>query len=79
MTTLKNRPATALLVVDVQVGVVTGAPMRDSVVGNINSLVDKARRQGAPVIWVQHENEQLWPAATGGSSSPSSSPPPTSL
>jgi nicotinamidase-related amidase len=59
MTTLKNRPATALLVVDVQVGVVTGAPMRDSVVGNINSLVDKARSQGAPVIWVQHENEQL--------------------
>src|SRR4051812_35700776 len=59
MTTLPNRSATALLVVDVQVNVVKGAPRRDAVIANINRLVDQARREGAPVIWVQHENEQL--------------------
>ena len=35
MTTLDNRPNTALLVVDVQNGVVAGAPRRDQVVANI--------------------------------------------
>jgi nicotinamidase-related amidase len=59
MTTLSDRPNTALLVVDVQVGVVEGAPMRDAVVGHIAGLADKARDEGVPVIWVQHENEQL--------------------
>lgn len=59
MTTLPNRPATALLIVDVQVGVVTGAPFRDAVVANINRLVDKARAEHVPVIWVQHENAGL--------------------
>ncbi|MDX6475731.1 MAG: hypothetical protein QOH95_1242, partial [Gaiellaceae bacterium] len=34
MTTLENRPNTALLVVDVQQGAVEGAPERDSVVAN---------------------------------------------
>ncbi len=43
MTTLGNRPNTALLVVDVQNGVVEGAHERDQVVSNIASLVDKAR------------------------------------
>src|SRR5512141_1230110 len=59
MPTLSDRPNTALLVVDVQVGVVTGAPSRDGVVANINRLAAKARAAGAPVIWVQHENQEL--------------------
>jgi nicotinamidase-related amidase len=59
MTTLKNRPNTALLVVDVQNGVVGGAHRRDAVVANIGSLVDKARRESVPVVWVQHADEQL--------------------
>jgi nicotinamidase-related amidase len=59
MTTLPNRPNTALLVVDVQNGVVDGAPAREAVVANIDRLVATARRDGAPVIWVQHINEQL--------------------
>ena len=53
MTTLENRPNSALLVVDVQVGVVDGAYERDVVVANIASLVRKARREGAPVVWVR--------------------------
>jgi nicotinamidase-related amidase len=61
MATLKNRPNTALLVVDVQNGVVTGngSPRRDEVVSNIANLVDKARGEGVPVVWVQHNDEGL--------------------
>ena len=59
MTTLANRPNTALLVVDVQNGVVAGAHARDSVVANVESLVEKARREHVAVIWVQHSDEQL--------------------
>ena len=59
MTTLENRPNTALLVVDVQNGVVEAAHERDAVVANIGSLVDSARRERVPVVWVQHSDEQL--------------------
>jgi nicotinamidase-related amidase len=59
MTTLQNRPHTALLVVDVQNGVVGGAHARDSVVANVASLVDKARQEHVPVVWVQHNDEGL--------------------
>jgi nicotinamidase-related amidase len=58
MTTLKNRPNTALLVIDVQNGVVAGALKRDAVVANVGSLVEKARRERVPVVWVQHSDEQ---------------------
>src|SRR5215510_8783505 len=59
MTTLANRPKTALLVVDVQNGVVAEAHLRDAVVANVGSLVEKARRERVPVVWVQHSDEQL--------------------
>ena len=59
MTTLHDRPATALIVVDVQVGVVTGAFNRDVVIGNISTLVAKAREAGVPVVWVQHSDEEM--------------------
>jgi nicotinamidase-related amidase len=59
MTTLQNRPNTALLVVDVQNGVVGGAHERDAVVANVGRLVDKARQEDVPVIWVQHSDEGL--------------------
>jgi nicotinamidase-related amidase len=59
MTTLENRPNTALLVVDVQNGIVEGAHERDAVVANVGSLVEKARRERVPVVWVQHSDEQL--------------------
>jgi nicotinamidase-related amidase len=59
MTTLKDRPNVALLVVDVQNGVVEGAHERDAVVANIGSLVQKARQERVPVVWVQHSDEQL--------------------
>ncbi|MGS2644317.1 isochorismatase family protein [Streptosporangium sp. LJ11] len=59
MTTLENRPHTALLVVDVQNGVVEGTHRRDVVVANIGGLVERARRERVPVVWVQHSDEQL--------------------
>src|SRR4051812_43977895 len=59
MTTLENRPNTALLVVDVQNRVVEGAHERDAVVANIGSLVEKARQEQVPVVWVQQTDEDL--------------------
>ncbi|MGV9270609.1 cysteine hydrolase family protein [Kitasatospora sp. NPDC003701] len=65
MTTLEGRPHTALLVVDVQNGVVEGAHERDAVVANIGRLVAKARRETVPVIWVQHSDADLVPESDG--------------
>jgi nicotinamidase-related amidase len=59
MTTLSDRPNTALMVIDVQKGVVADAHQRDAVVANISTLVDKAREEGVPIVWVQHSSEQL--------------------
>jgi nicotinamidase-related amidase len=59
VTTLLNRPNTALLVVDVQNGVVATGHQRDAVVGNVARLVDKARREDVPVVWVQHNSDDL--------------------
>lgn len=59
MTTLSGRPHAALLVIDVQTGVVAGNHDRDAVIANIARLVDKARGDGVPVIWVRHQNKDL--------------------
>jgi nicotinamidase-related amidase len=59
MTTLENRPNTALLVVDVQNGVVGEAYDRDAVVANVASLVDRARLAGVDVVWVAHHGDDL--------------------
>lgn len=59
MTTLQGRPNTALIVIDVQTGVVAGNYERDAVVANIARLVDKARDEGVPVVWVQHSDDHL--------------------
>ena len=59
MTTLPDRPNTALVVIDVQNGVVGGAYHRDQVVANIGALVEKARDEGVPIVWVQHSDEGL--------------------
>jgi len=59
MTTLVNRPNTALIVIDVQNGVVASAHDRDAVVANIASLVDMARAEDVPVVWMQHADDGL--------------------
>lgn len=59
MTSLQDRPNTALLVVDMQNDVVANAFELERVVGNINALVGKARAENVPVIWVQHSDDEL--------------------
>lgn len=59
VTSLQDRPNTALLVVDVQNAVVANAHHRDEVIANINTLVGNARARQIPVIWVQHSDDEL--------------------
>jgi nicotinamidase-related amidase len=59
MTSLRDRPNSALLVVDVQNGVVANAINRDAVIANISTLIGKARAAQVPVIWVQHSDDEL--------------------
>ena len=49
----------ALLVIDVQSGVVAQAFNRTSVISNIKLAIDKARSANVPVIWVQHSDDGL--------------------
>ncbi|QNE46670.1 cysteine hydrolase [Glaciihabitans sp. INWT7] len=65
MTTLPNRPRTALVVIDVQNDVVAEAHERDAVISNINTLVGKARDEGVAVVWVQHSDEGLEHGSAG--------------
>ena len=59
MTTLENRPATALLVIDMQNGVIASAHARALIVANVVILIEKARLDRIPIIWVQHFDERL--------------------
>ena len=66
MSTLTDRPHTALLVIDVQNGVVGEAYHRDDVVANVATLVDKARAADVPVVWVQHSDPEHMPRGGEG-------------
>jgi nicotinamidase-related amidase len=59
MTTLPNRPHSALLVIDAQVAVLDGAYNREETITHVASLVDKARDAGVPVVWIQHSADHL--------------------
>lgn len=59
MASIREGQRSALLVVDVQVGVVAQAWDSKRIVGNVARAVDRARAAGAPVIWVQHSGEEL--------------------
>ena len=71
MTTLADRPNTALLVIDVPNHVVGETYERDKVIGNIAELVQKAWTSRVDVVWVAHNDDNLPPAARAGSTSPS--------
>jgi nicotinamidase-related amidase len=59
MTTLTNRQKVALVIIDVQNGVVERAHERDAVITNIGILLSRARTDLINVVWVQHSDEQL--------------------
>jgi nicotinamidase-related amidase len=55
---------TALLVIDMQVGIVAGGYQKDEVVARIADLIAAARSSGTPVIFAQHEED--WPTLRHG-------------
>ncbi|MFA7332021.1 MAG: cysteine hydrolase [Candidatus Delongbacteria bacterium] len=59
MATVRDGARSALLIVDVQVGVMRRAWEAARVIGNVALAVERARAAGVPVIWVQHEDEEL--------------------
>lgn len=59
MATVREGHKTALVVVDVQVGVMENSWDSARIIQNINSVVAKARHQGIPVVWVQHADDEL--------------------
>ena len=46
---------TALLIIDVQVGLMASAYKENEILDHINTLIAKARAAGTPVIYVQHD------------------------
>jgi nicotinamidase-related amidase len=59
VTTLADRPNTALVVIDLQNEVVANAYRRDDVLGAVSMLVERARAARVPVIWVRHADVDL--------------------
>jgi len=59
MTILSGRPNTAVLVIDAQTAIMSGVYNRAGVVGNISILIDKARAENVPVVWVQHSGDNV--------------------
>src|SRR5690349_24319984 len=55
---------TALMVIDMQVGIVAGGYQKDEVVARIADLIAAARSSGTPVVFVQHEED--WPSMRHG-------------
>jgi len=65
MSTLENRPNTALVVIDVQNDVIDGTYRCDEVIVNIAELVTRARSAGTTVVWVQHHDDELEQGSLG--------------
>lgn len=59
MATIRSGNQSALLIVDVQVGVVAEAGDVSRQIDQIALAVRKARDAGVPVIWVQHDEDEL--------------------
>jgi len=59
MATIREGDVPVLLVVDVQVGVMSEAWDAPRVIQNLARLVDRARAERVPVVWVQHADENL--------------------
>ena len=59
MAIVRSGNKSVLLVVDYQVGVVQDAWDAPRIVGNIARALERTRAQGVPVIWVQHEHDEM--------------------
>ncbi|HEV7948336.1 MAG TPA: isochorismatase family protein, partial [Glaciihabitans sp.] len=49
----------ALVVIDLQVGVVDGGWDYQGVLHRTNTLIERARAEHVPVVFVQHEEEEM--------------------
>ena len=56
---------TALVVIDVQVGLIEEAYRCNEVLASINILLSKARATGTPIIYVQHDEPHGYPLEVG--------------
>lgn len=59
MSTVRAGQQPVLMVVDVQAGVMAECWDAQRVIGNVARAVERARAQSVPVIWVQHESDDL--------------------
>ncbi len=59
MATVRSNDKTALMVVDVQVGVMQECENAAQTIANVARTVERARAAQVPVIWVQHESDEL--------------------
>ncbi len=59
MATVRQGNKGVLLVVDAQVGVMSESWDAPRIIKNVSRAVERARTQGAPVIWVQHSDKEL--------------------
>jgi nicotinamidase-related amidase len=59
MATIRSGAKSALVVVDVQIGVMASSWEANRVVANVAQAVERARDSGVPVVWVQHESDEL--------------------
>ena len=59
MATVREGNKGILLVVDLQVGVVSGSWDAPRIIKNVSRAIERARAQSVPVIWVQHSDKEL--------------------
>jgi nicotinamidase-related amidase len=56
---------TAVLVIDVQVGLIDGAHEPDALLRNIADLIERARKASVPIVYLQH-NHSTWAPLMAG-------------
>lgn len=59
MATVRSSDKMALMVVDVQAGVMQECANAAQTIANVARTVERARAAQVPVIWVQHESDEL--------------------
>lgn len=65
MATVRDGNTSALVVIDLQNDVVAQAHDRAGVIARTVALIDRAREAGAPVIFIQHEDEEMVSGSDG--------------
>ncbi len=55
----------AIVVIDMQRGLVLGAYRQDAVVATVNALIERGRAAGVPVVFVQHNHATFEPMMRG--------------